>query len=139
MDVLDTQDAEPKRVSLAIRAVGKLAAAIVKFSGKESLKEAFHRLEPFGTSTRLCHSSFGTFASEFLRICNMVLGRFQQMWILFKSRGYFIFLNCIYHISKVITVLGIMHLANVRSAADSSSSPYSGCSHVRALQGWRWS
>ncbi|KAG0609962.1 hypothetical protein M758_7G027900 [Ceratodon purpureus] len=52
LDVLDTQNADPKKVSLAIRAVGKFAAAIVKFSGKESLKEAFHRLEPFGASIR---------------------------------------------------------------------------------------
>jgi hypothetical protein len=58
LDVLDTQDSEPKWVSLAIRAVGKLAAAIVKFSGKESLTEAFHRLEPFGTSTRFVPLTF---------------------------------------------------------------------------------
>jgi len=53
LDVLDFQDSEHKQVSLAIRAVGKLATAIVKFSGKASLTEAFHRLEPFGTSTRV--------------------------------------------------------------------------------------
>lgn len=52
LGVLDTKGAEPKRVSLAIRAVGKMAAPIVKFSGKGSLKEAFHRLEPFGVSSR---------------------------------------------------------------------------------------
>lgn len=58
LDVLDSQDSDPKRISLAIRAVGKLAAAIVKFSGKESLMEAFHRLEPFGTSTRCISLTF---------------------------------------------------------------------------------
>ncbi|XP_024384636.1 uncharacterized protein [Physcomitrium patens] len=53
LDVLNAQDADPKRISLAIRALGKLAACIVKFSGKESLKDAFHRLEPFGSLSRL--------------------------------------------------------------------------------------
>jgi hypothetical protein len=52
LEVLNSQGADPMRVSLAIRTIGKLAAPIAKFSGKGSLKEAFHRLQPFGGSLR---------------------------------------------------------------------------------------
>lgn len=52
LGILDAEGVDQKRVSLAIRAIGKLAAPIIKFSGKESLREAFHRLQPFGASSR---------------------------------------------------------------------------------------
>jgi hypothetical protein len=52
LEVLNSQGVDPMRVSLAIRTIGKLAAPIAKFSGKGSLKEAFHRLQPFGASLR---------------------------------------------------------------------------------------
>jgi hypothetical protein len=52
LEVLNSQGVDPMRVSLAICTIGKLAAPIAKFSGKGSLKEAFHRLQPFGASLR---------------------------------------------------------------------------------------
>lgn len=71
LDVLNAQDADPKRISLAIRALGKLAACIVKFSGKESLKDAFHRLEPFGSLSRFILFSVSHYVFPF-RQCELI-------------------------------------------------------------------
>lgn len=49
LDILDSKDSHHKLVAIAIRALGKLSPAIVKYSGIESLKQAFQRLVPFGT------------------------------------------------------------------------------------------
>ena len=49
--ILNDQSSSPRDVSLAIRAQGKLAGAILKFSGEEELRKALNRLLPFGAQT----------------------------------------------------------------------------------------
>ncbi|MCO5603922.1 hypothetical protein L7F22_058078 [Adiantum nelumboides] len=49
LDILDARDRNFKLIALAIRMVGKLSPAILKFSGKEVLQQAFQRVAAFGS------------------------------------------------------------------------------------------
>jgi hypothetical protein len=52
LEILDAQYMESNLLlALAVRGVGRLSPAIVKFSGKETLQQVFHRLKAFGGST----------------------------------------------------------------------------------------
>ncbi|GBG68753.1 hypothetical protein CBR_g3294 [Chara braunii] len=50
LNILDSVDSPKSEVAIAIRALGRLAAPIVRFSGKDELKRAIGRLVPFGNS-----------------------------------------------------------------------------------------
>ncbi|KAI5080747.1 hypothetical protein GOP47_0003930 [Adiantum capillus-veneris] len=49
LDILDARDQNFKLIALAIRMVGKLSPAILKFSGKRVLQQAFQRVAAFGS------------------------------------------------------------------------------------------